>query len=130
MKDRIIKLITVEQLSYSKFADIIGVQRSSISHILSGRNKPSLDVIQKVLTKFSTLNSEWLLFGRGEMYKNKRSDLFTEKNTEEEKIETSKKTKTKETAISEFATLLLTKEVERIVIFYKDKTFKLYNPLN
>jgi transcriptional regulator with XRE-family HTH domain len=69
IKDRIIMVLDAEQLTASKFADAIGVQRSSISHILSGRNNPSLEIIQKTLTTFGTLNSEWLLFGRGQMYK-------------------------------------------------------------
>jgi transcriptional regulator with XRE-family HTH domain len=69
IKDRIIQIIEAEQLTSSKFADTVGVQRSSISHILSGRNNPSLEIIQKILTTFGTLNSEWLLFGRGQMYK-------------------------------------------------------------
>jgi len=82
MKDRIKKVIDHEQLTSSKFADIINVQRSSISHILSGRNNPSLEVVQKILTSFSTLNSEWLLFGRGAMYKkdeNLHSDIIENK---------------------------------------------------
>ncbi len=69
MKDRILKIINKEQLTSSKFADLIGVQRSSISHIISGRNNPSLDIVQKILLEFKTVNPEWLLFGTGDMYK-------------------------------------------------------------
>src|SRR4030066_1678355 len=75
MKDRIIKFLTQENLSATKFADEIGVQRSSISHILSGRNNPSFDFIQKILTRYRNLNSEWLLLGSGPMYK--KDDLQT-----------------------------------------------------
>ena len=78
MKTRIEILLKKEILSPSKFADKINVQRSSISHILSGRNNPSLDFVQKVLSKFKTLNSDWLLFGKGEMYKTDQDNLFTE----------------------------------------------------
>ena len=67
MKDRIEKIIEVEQLSASKFADTIGVQRSSISHILSGRNKPSLELVNKILDQFPKINADWLLLGKGEM---------------------------------------------------------------
>lgn len=78
MKDRIRRLLETEKLSSSAFADIIGVQRSSISHILSGRNKPSLDFIEKLLNKFQNINSEWLILGKGAMYIEIRdSDLFT-----------------------------------------------------
>ena len=68
MKERLIQLLDLEQLSPSKFADIIGVQRSSISHIISGRNKPSFDFLQKTLRAFPGLNASWLLMGEGTMY--------------------------------------------------------------
>jgi transcriptional regulator with XRE-family HTH domain len=68
MEDRLLKLLDTEQLSSSKFADIIGVQRSSVSHILSGRNKPSFDFIQKTLKAFPLLNADWLIIGDGDMY--------------------------------------------------------------
>jgi transcriptional regulator with XRE-family HTH domain len=67
MIDRISLLIKAKNLSAAQFADEIGVQRSSISHLMSGRNKPSLDLIQKTLQRFPEVSSEWLLFGKGEM---------------------------------------------------------------
>lgn len=63
-----LKLLENEQLSSSKFADVIGVQRSSVSHILSGRNKPSFDFLQKTLRAFPALNADWLILGEGDMY--------------------------------------------------------------
>lgn len=69
MKDRIQKILDEENISASKFADVLGVQRSSISHILSGRNKPSLDFVQRILQKFPEINSDWLLFGKGDIYR-------------------------------------------------------------
>ena len=68
MKERLIQLLDLEQLSPSKFADIIGVQRSSVSHVISERNKPSFDFIQKTLRAFPGLNAEWLILGEGTMY--------------------------------------------------------------
>jgi transcriptional regulator with XRE-family HTH domain len=68
MKERLIQLLDLEQLTPSKFADIIGVQRSSVSHVISGRNNPSFDFIQKTLTGFPGLNAEWLILGQGAMY--------------------------------------------------------------
>jgi transcriptional regulator with XRE-family HTH domain len=68
MKERIIQLLDLEQLTPSKFADIIGVQRSSVSHVISERNKPSFDFIQKTLKAFPGLNAEWLILGEGSMY--------------------------------------------------------------
>ena len=69
MRERIIKFIETENLAPTKFADEIGVQRSSISHILSGRNNPSFDFIQKILSRYKALNAEWLVMGTGPMYK-------------------------------------------------------------
>lgn len=63
IKDRINLIIQQYSLTPSKFADVIGVQRSNISHILSGRNKPSLDFILKVLEKFPDISSDWLIKG-------------------------------------------------------------------
>ena len=53
-----------QQLSSSAFADTIGVQRSSISHVLSGRNKPSLEFILKIIRSFPSYSTDWLLFGK------------------------------------------------------------------
>ncbi len=52
-----------------QFADELGIQRSNISHILSERNKPSLDLVQKILLRFKYINTDWLIFGKGEMIK-------------------------------------------------------------
>lgn len=152
MKERIAKLIKSEKLSSSKFAEKIGVQRSSISHILSGRNKPSLDFIQKVLHAFEDLNPEWLLIGKGKMYKEKPS-LFEaeeknrqkkqptsrpiperekekdEKKTATESVETEKKemkTTTEKKPPPVFGSGL--KPIKRVVVFYSDNTFEDYTP--
>ena len=69
MKDQLHRLMEAEGLSPAKFADEIGVQRSSISHIISGRNKPSYDFLIKVLKRFRGINAEWLLTGSGSMIK-------------------------------------------------------------
>jgi len=68
MKERILQLLDLEQITPSKFADIIGVQRSSVSHVISGRNKPSYDFLHKTLKAFPGLNASWLMMGEGTMY--------------------------------------------------------------
>lgn len=68
MKERLLQLLDLEQISPSKFADIIGVQRSSVSHVISGRNNPSYDFLQKTLKAFPGLNASWLMLGEGTMY--------------------------------------------------------------
>lgn len=62
LSDKIELLIKKKQMSSSQFADVLGIPRSSISHILSGRNKASLDVVQKILTAFPEVSAEDLLF--------------------------------------------------------------------
>ena len=67
MHHRLKKWIEQQELNSSKFANIIGVNRSTISHILSGRNKPSIDFLQKLLTNYPQLNANWLITGIGYM---------------------------------------------------------------
>jgi transcriptional regulator with XRE-family HTH domain len=69
MKEQLLKLMESEGLTPAKFADEINVQRSSISHILSDRNKPSYDFILKILNRFTGINAEWLITGKGSMIK-------------------------------------------------------------
>ncbi len=69
MLGRIQLLLKIKNLSSSQFADEIGVQRSSISHIISGRNNPSLEFLMKILNRYPELQTDWLLFGNGSMFK-------------------------------------------------------------
>lgn len=78
LNDRISKIIEYSQLSSSEFADEIEVQRSSISHITSGRNKPSLDFLLKVKNRFPELEWEWLIQGEGEMLKSEEKNIETD----------------------------------------------------
>lgn len=67
MNNRVKTILEEYNLSASKFADIVGVQASGISHILSGRNKPGYDFIRKVLIAFPEVSSDWLILGNGNM---------------------------------------------------------------
>lgn len=67
IKDRIKKLMEREDLPPKAFAELIGVQQSTLSHILNDRNKPSLEVIMKVHQACNYVSLEWLLYGKGEM---------------------------------------------------------------
>ncbi len=69
MKDRIIRFLSSENKTSAQFAEEIGVQPSGVSHILSGRNNPSLDFVLKMLTRYSYLSPEWLLFGKEPMFR-------------------------------------------------------------
>lgn len=129
MIDRLRKIMEVNNYTPSIFADEIGVQRSSISHILSERNKPSLELIQKLLTRFRDLNPEWLLFGIGKMTKENKS-VFTSNEINFDKdvnlIPSDKIPKLEiENIIKPSSN---NTEIEKIMIFYTDKTFEIFNP--
>jgi transcriptional regulator with XRE-family HTH domain len=69
MNNRIVKLIKAEGLTNSKFASIMDIQRSNVTHIIDGRNKPSVNFFEKLIAKFPHVNIEWVITGIGEMYK-------------------------------------------------------------
>lgn len=69
MNSRLQQFLELENLTPARLADILGVQRSGLSHILSGRNKPGFEFITKLLTRFPHINSEWLILGKGKPYK-------------------------------------------------------------
>jgi transcriptional regulator with XRE-family HTH domain len=97
MITRIKKVIQYKKLSSSAFADQVGVPRSTISHILSGRNNPSLEFIQKVLDTFPELRIEWLVRGEGNMVKSVNTlfsdEDFNDQLSEEFSIESTEKMK-------------------------------------
>jgi transcriptional regulator with XRE-family HTH domain len=115
---RLEKVIDFYGETASSFAEKIGVQRSSISHILSGRNKPSLDFVLKVLAIYPEVELYWLLNGKGKFPSTPSHD---ESKIQNQKIETSE---TKILKPESTTTASNTKSIERIVIFYKDGTFK------
>ena len=71
-RSRIEKIMEAENLSSGIFAGQIGVQNSTLSHILNNRNKPSLDVLKKILQRFPEISSDWLILGQGPMYREER----------------------------------------------------------
>ena len=68
MNTRLQKFISTENISQSQLADTLGVARASISHILSGRNKPGFDFLESMANHYPSLSLEWLITGRGRMY--------------------------------------------------------------
>ena len=79
LNERFSKIIKYSELSLSEFADKIEVQRSNISHITSGRNKPSLDFLIKIKDSFPELQWDWLINGDGEMLKKIEPEIIQEK---------------------------------------------------
>lgn len=111
------------QISASVFADRIQVPRSSISHLLSGRNKPSLDFVMKVIKEFEEVELYWLLNGKGEFPKTETSPSIRSNRHIESKIDVSPE----ESFVKKVEDIKSTsKNIERIVIFYEDGTFNEY----
>ena len=87
MNTRLKQFLSAENITQSQFADTIKVVRASVSHVLSGRNNPSYEFIKAVMQHYPHLNIEWLLIGKGKMYKGNSSaepvqydDLFSQIN--------------------------------------------------
>lgn len=142
MKDRIVKIMERERMGQAQFANAIGIQRAAMSHIISGRNNPSLDVMLKILHRYPQLNPDWLLFGKGEMLRSTDSSVEQAEdqaktppqlhlmaddhvevsqaalNMEREPLE-------KQMAISVEKT---SKTVSRIMVFYSDNTYDTFVP--
>jgi len=71
-KERIERIMLKEEMNSAVFAAEIGIQGSTLSHILNGRNNPSLDVLKKILNRFRTVSSDWLILGIGSMYRTEK----------------------------------------------------------
>ncbi|MDG1058676.1 MAG: helix-turn-helix transcriptional regulator [Flavobacteriaceae bacterium] len=114
---RIKKVIEDHDLNAASFAEKIGVQRSGISHILSGRNKPSLEFLSKIQATFKEVEYDWLLLGNPQPKEQAPTTLF--ENTDlksEEKITKPKMTLNKN---SEH-----TAPIKEIIYVYEDDSFK------
>lgn len=69
MREKLLKLMNSEGLTASRLAELLGIRSSSISHIISERNKPSFDLLQKILKRFPNINPDWLLLDSDQMYR-------------------------------------------------------------
>ena len=107
-------------LSATSFSEKMTVNRSTISHLLSGRNKPSLEFVMKILHNFPEVELYWLLNGKGSF----PSDLKTENTSQEHTSDNNLGNDTIHTVNLDEKTS--DSKIEKIVIFYKDGTFKAY----
>jgi transcriptional regulator with XRE-family HTH domain len=132
MTDRFRLLLEQIQLSPSGFADKIGIQRSSVSHIFSGRNKPSIDFLEKILKVYPDIDVNWLITGRvsspEEVSKIKSEpDLFQELNAPAQKKDAGEKELGKEE--DQTPPVLPDEEpVEKIIFIFKNGTFRILKP--
>lgn len=156
MLERIKRFIETQNMSSSAFANAIGVQRSSVSHILSGRNKPSLDFVLRLKKHYPELNLDWLLFGKGPILMTKKSSEEDSTNSEKSDIshiekpiatpepknlfdEITNQPNEKLERIEEEKPILEkkgsnffgldNKSIKKIILLYEDNSFEEYNPL-
>ncbi len=138
-------------LNASSFADKIGVQRSGMSHLLSGRNKPSLDFVLKILEVFPEIDLYWILIGKGNFLKSNEENVNLSKevtteitkvippvsnenfasenlkiNNQNEKAE--KIHSQKNTGLKNSNPDAEENEIEKIIFFYKNGKFNIYIP--
>jgi transcriptional regulator with XRE-family HTH domain len=149
---RLEELLEYYSLSASGFADKINVQRSSLSHLLSGRNKPSLDFILKITDEFPEVDLYWILNGKGTFPKSENkiientssTPISKIENVDEKKLESnsdlfSQNIETDNTVVKNnleekfsntqnFPQTKNSSNIERIVVFYKNGSFKEYLP--
>lgn len=143
MKERLLEFLKAENKSSAQLAEEIGVQASGISHILSGRNNPSLDFVLKMLEKYQFLSTDWFLFGKGSMYNDiKMQTLFDENDVLSRKnnmklpdnepmkseIEFQQVKNDEQSRISTAPTKNKISEVVKIVWFYDNNSFEEYFP--
>jgi len=146
MKGRIQRILEEENMSPSRFADEVGLNRPTVSHILSGRNNPGLEVIQKILHRFPHINASWLVTGVGSMYENSLAGEFTsptlfDEISTEQATDKDKSNYEKEIASKNSKNIVKTDEnqssiiikqsvikVKKIALFYADNTYEEFIP--
>lgn len=152
MNTRLKQFLDAENISQSQFADTINVGRASISHVLSGRNNPSYDFVKAIMTAYPELNIEWLMLGKGKMYKNSQTegspapapqisrslfdyeDLDTHIESTEQESEIPAQLSTNDdsaqissdinTSIERVQVAIKQRSVSKIIIMYDDGTFQ------
>ncbi len=132
MNERLVAFLQAEQLSPARFAELMNIQRSGVSHLLSGRNKPGYDFIEKFLHKFPAINIEWLISGRGKMYKEQQnSTLFSEQQVSAPLVsipEEQPAIAPEEVRESPFIPpLKSSKQIDKVILIYTDGTFEHYS---
>ncbi|KAA6439145.1 helix-turn-helix transcriptional regulator [Dyadobacter flavalbus] len=136
LNEKIKQILIEKNISPSLFADEIGIQRSSISHILAGRNKPSLDIVQKIIRRFPEIGLNWIMddeslpseqndFQERHSYTpaNERKTPYPTASESHRKYNPTTARTRENVAVSE-APSRQDKTVERILIFYNDGTFQ------
>ena len=128
MNEKLRILMQRENLTASKLAEILEIQPAAISHILKGRNKPSFELVCKIVNRFPRINPCWLLGDAEEIYNNGATanvapsgTLFDMKN---ENVSSGDKSNISNIPIS----TLGNSDIEKIIIVYRDQTFEELKP--
>ena len=137
MTGRINRILKQKKLTASQFADQVGIQRSSVSHIMSGRNNPSLDLVQKILNTYQDINPSWLISGKGQMFLQVSGEGMEEQKEEnstqtaslldtDERDEGTKGSTASSAKLAKRHSAKNDRIIEKIVVFYKNGTFREY----
>jgi len=122
LTDKIKQILVDKNITPSLFADEIGIQRSSMSHILAGRNKPSLDMVQKIVKRFPDLGISWIL-------DDEPLPATTPETVQEPVLESRKKVvpapqPAQPNVVKDKSVVLPEKKIEKVLLFYSDGTFQ------
>lgn len=128
LTDRIRTIMKMNNMNAAAFADRIGVQRANMSHVLTGRNKPSLDFIERILINFPKVNAQWLITGKVGQEEIQKSQVSL--STERIDVITEVKSDSSPTNEAEQKSPSKTKarKIVKIITFYEDFTFDEYQP--
>lgn len=150
INDRIRILLHFKKLTATQLAEILDVQRSGISHVLSGRNKPSLDFVMKIVQAFPDVSYDWLISGKGDLsesekrQKEEENTIVTpEKDTNVTNRESDTDTDVTHSEMdntpdrsssqltdnqSKKSEQKSVRTIEKVVVFYSDNTFEEFTP--
>jgi len=120
MKDRIKKIIDYKGISAGELADLLDVQRSNVSHILNGRNKPGAVFIERFLLTFPDVNARWLLTGKEDMLNTTSNSSFATTSTRNDN--------TSNNIDAEITGNQFENKVEKVILLHSDGTFTSYTP--
>ncbi|EGD34367.1 MULTISPECIES: helix-turn-helix domain-containing protein [unclassified Capnocytophaga] len=132
---RLQRLMEYNELSASALADHLGVPRSSISHLLSERNKPSLDFVLRIIDKYPEVDLYWLLYGDGNFPKEEKKEKLVNTTLINTEIpfpnmdEISSKKRENKEIIKASTPDKITKRIQKIIFFYTDKSFEIFENL-
>jgi len=150
--DRVRMLQHFKQLTTAQLAERIGVQRSAISHVMSGRNKPSLDFIQKLVRAFPEVSLDWLVQGKGDLSQTSDTSVTDTSSTGSDTLVTTRNLPDDDTPVTpsepkpnresltqrrlpdpqaeriQQVHSSTSKSVKQIIVFYTDGTFETFAP--